>query len=238
MKEIWRKKSIQELQQEAGTDIGLKRVLSATDLVAIGIGAIVGAGIFVLTGQAAANYAGPAIVFSFIFAAIACGLAGLCYAELASMIPISGSAYTYAYATLGQMFAWFIGWDLLIEYSIGAAAVAVGWSGYFVSFLNQMGIHITPQLTAPFGTQLVYLPTELLDKLRLPEPAGWYQLSSYAEVLKRAGISPAHLHLATALFNLPAFLVVSALTILLVKGIRESTVVNVPIGEWEKIPRL
>ena len=226
MKEIWRKKSIQELQQEAGTDVGLKRVSSATDLVAIGIGAIVGAGIFVLTGQAAANYAGPAIVFSFIFAAIACALAGLCYAEFASMIPVSGSAYTYAYATLGQVFAWFIGWDLLIEYSIGAAAVAVGWSGYLVSFLNQMGIHIPPQLTAPLGTQLVYLSTELLDKLRLPEPAGWYQLSSYAEALKQAGISPADLHLATALFNLPAFLVVSALTALLVKGIRESTVVN------------
>jgi len=152
MNEVWRKKSIQELQQEAGTDVGLKRVLSATDLVAIGIGAIVGAGIFVLTGQAAANYAGPAIVFSFIFAAIACALAGLCYAEFASMIPISGSAYTYAYATLGQVFAWFIVWDLLIEYSIGAAAVAVGWSGYLVSLLNQIGIHIPPQLTAPLGT--------------------------------------------------------------------------------------
>ncbi len=226
MKEFWRKKSIQELQQEAGTDVGLKRVLSAWDLVAIGIGAIVGAGIFVLTGQAAANYAGPAIVVSFIFAATACALAGLCYAEFASMIPISGSAYTYAYATLGQLFAWFIGWDLLIEYSIGAAAVAVGWSGYLVSLLNQMGVHIPPQLTAPLGTQLVYLPVELLEKLRIPEPAGWYQLSSYAEALKQAGIVPAHLYTVTALFNLPAFLIVSILTALLVKGIRESTFVN------------
>ena len=226
MNEVWRKKSIQELQQEAGTDVGLKRVLNATDLVAIGIGAIVGAGIFVLTGQAAANYAGPAIVFSFIFAAIACALAGLCYAEFASMIPISGSAYTYAYASLGQVFAWFIGWDLLIEYSIGAAAVAVGWSGYLVSLLNQLGVHIPPQLTAPLGTQLVYLPTELLAKLQIPEPAGWYQLSSYAEALTQAGISPTQLQLTTALFNLPAFLVVSLLTALLVKGIRESTFVN------------
>ncbi len=226
MNEVWRKKSIQELQQEAGADIGLKRVLSATDLVAIGIGAIVGAGIFVLTGQAAANYAGPAIVFSFIFAALVCTLAGLCYAEFASMIPVSGSAYTYAYATLGQLFAWLIGWDLLIEYSIGAAAVAVGWSGYLVSLLNQIGIHLPPQLTAPLGTQLVYLPMELLKKLQLSEPVGWYQLSSYAEILKQGGISPEHLHLATAVFNLPAFFVVSILTALLVKGIRESAVVN------------
>jgi basic amino acid/polyamine antiporter, APA family len=194
--------------------------------VAIGIGAIVGAGIFVLTGQAAANYAGPAIVFSFIFAALACTLAGLCYAEFASMIPVSGSAYTYAYATLGQLFAWFIGWDLVIEYSIGAAAVAVGWSGYLVSLLNQIGIHLPPQLTAPFGTQLVYLSAELIEKLRLSEPAGWYQLSQYADMLKKVGVSPEHLRLVTALFNLPAFLVVSVLTALLIKGIRESSVFN------------
>lgn len=226
MDEVWIKKSIQELQKEAGADVGLKRVLSAVDLVAIGIGAIVGAGIFVLTGQAAATYAGPAIVFSFIFAAVACAFAGLCYAEFASMIPISGSAYTYAYVTLGQLFAWFIGWDLLIEYSIGAATVAVGWSGYLVSLLNQIGIHLPPQITAPFGTQLVYLSGDLIEKLRLSEPAGWYPLISYAEPLRQVGISPEQLRLARALFNFPAFLIVSLLTALLVKGIRESSVFN------------
>jgi basic amino acid/polyamine antiporter, APA family len=226
MEKLWIKKSVQQLQQEAGTDVGLKRVLSAIDLVAIGIGAIVGAGIFVLTGQAAADYAGPAVVLSFVFAGAACGPAGLCYAEFASMIPIAGSAYTYAYATLGQIFAWFIGWDLLIEYAIGSSAVAVGWSGYLVSLLDQIGIHIPPQFTAPLGTPLVYLSRNLIEKLRISEPSGWYQLSSYAAALKHAGITLEQAHQTTALFNLPAFLIVSLLTVLLVKGIRESAFFN------------
>ena len=120
----------------------LKRVLGPWGLISLGIGVIIGAGIFVLSGQAAANYAGPAIVLSFILSAIGCALAGLCYAEFASMIPISGSAYTYAYATLGEFIAWIIGWDLVLEYLFGASTVAVGWSGYVVSFLKDFNINI------------------------------------------------------------------------------------------------
>lgn len=226
MDNLWRKKSVKDLQAEARADSGLKKALGAVDLAAIGIGAIIGAGIFVLTGQAAANYAGPAIVFSFVLAAVASALAALCYAEFASMIPIAGSAYTYSYATLGEFVAWFIGWDLLVEYSIGAAAVAVGWSGYAVSFLNQMGIHFPPQLAAPAGTQLVFLSDELIRTMQISAPAGWHQLSSYSEALQRAGISLAHLDQATAVFNLPAFVIVALLTALLVKGIRESAIFN------------
>ncbi|MHB8138372.1 MAG: amino acid permease [Smithellaceae bacterium] len=120
----------------------LKRVLGPWGLISLGIGVIIGAGIFVLSGQAAATYAGPAIILSFIISAVGCGLAGLCYAEFASMIPISGSAYTYAYATLGEFLAWIIGWDLVLEYLFGASTVAVGWSGYMVSFLKDFDILI------------------------------------------------------------------------------------------------
>ena len=126
---------------------GLKRALRAVDLVMLGVGGIIGAGIFVLTGHAAAAYAGPAIVISMIGAAIACGFAGLCYAEMASMIPLAGSAYTYSYATLGELIAWIIGWDLVLEYALGASTVAVGWSGYMVSFLSDFGIVIPPRWT-------------------------------------------------------------------------------------------
>jgi APA family basic amino acid/polyamine antiporter len=138
----------QLLKQAADTEHGLKRALSAVDLTMLGVGAIIGAGIFVLTGQAAAKHAGPAIVISFVLAAIACVFAGLCYAEMASMIPIAGSAYTYSYATMGEFLAWIIGWDLILEYSLGAATVSVGWSGYVVSFLKDFGIEIPPQFTA------------------------------------------------------------------------------------------
>src|SRR5664279_3719674 len=110
----------------------LKRSLSAMNLITLGIGAIIGAGIFVLTGQAAAKHAGPAVALSFVLAGIVCAFAGLCYAEFASIIPIAGSAYTYGYATLGEFVAWIIGWDLVLEYAFGAATVASGWSGYFV----------------------------------------------------------------------------------------------------------
>ncbi|HST77750.1 MAG TPA: amino acid permease, partial [Verrucomicrobiae bacterium] len=122
--------SIRAEASEAGEHT-LKRALGPLNLVSLGIGAIIGAGIFVLTGQAAADNAGPAIVLSFVLAGIACAFAGLCYAEFASLIPIAGSAYTYGYATLGEIFAWIIGWDLVLEYAFGAATVASGWAGYF-----------------------------------------------------------------------------------------------------------
>jgi basic amino acid/polyamine antiporter, APA family len=120
--------------------VPLKRTLTAINLVALGIGAIIGAGIFVLTGNAAAENAGAAISLSFVLGGIACGFAGLCYAEMASSVPVAGSAYTYAYATLGEIVAWIIGWDLILEYSLGATTVAIGWSGYVVSFLQDLGI--------------------------------------------------------------------------------------------------
>ena len=152
---LWSKKSIALLQAEASGETHeatLKRALSATNLVLLGIGAIIGAGIFVLTGTAAANYAGPAIVLSFILAGTGCLFAGLCYAEFASMIPIAGSAYTYSYATLGEFIAWIIGWDLVLEYLFGAATVSVGWSGYFVSFMRGIGITMPMEWTqAPFA---------------------------------------------------------------------------------------
>ncbi|MBA3557878.1 MAG: amino acid permease [Gemmatimonadaceae bacterium] len=141
---LWSKKSISSLQAEASHEGegSLRRSLGAVNLTFLGIGAIIGAGIFVLTGNAAATYAGPAVVLSMVLAGIACGFAGLCYAEFASMIPIAGSAYTYGYATLGEFFAWIIGWDLMLEYLFGAATVAVGWSGYFGAFMEQMGINL------------------------------------------------------------------------------------------------
>ena len=135
-------KSIAVLQQEANAEGAgtLKRALSATNLTLLGIGAIIGAGIFVLTGQAAAQYAGPSVSLGFVVAGFGCLFAGLCYAEFASMIPIAGSAYTYAYATMGEFVAWVIGWDLILEYLFGAATVAVGWSGYFGALLKDFGI--------------------------------------------------------------------------------------------------
>ncbi|HPI79713.1 MAG TPA: amino acid permease [Cyclobacteriaceae bacterium] len=129
-------------------DSTLKRTLSRTNLIALGIGAVIGAGIFVLTGQAAAQYAGPAVAISFIVSALACAFAGLCYAEFAAMIPIAGSAYTYAYATMGRIVAWIIGWALILEYLFSGATVAVGWSGYMVNFLASFGIEIPAALSS------------------------------------------------------------------------------------------
>jgi basic amino acid/polyamine antiporter, APA family len=149
MNPLFATKSIKMLMTETTDEKNsLRRTLSRWNLISLGIGAIIGAGIFVLTGQAAASYAGPAVVISFVVAAFACGFAGLCYAEFASMIPIAGSAYTYAYATLGEFIAWIIGWDLILEYLFGASTVAVGWSGYVVSFLADYGIHIPTSLSS------------------------------------------------------------------------------------------
>ena len=128
-------KSVDKLRADAEFAYGLKRTLTALDLVLLGIGAIIGTGIFVLTGRAAAANAGPAVALSFTVAGIASAFAGLCYSEMASMIPIAGSAYTYSYATMGELVAWIIGWDLILEYLVGAATVSVGWSGYVVAFV-------------------------------------------------------------------------------------------------------
>lgn len=150
------KKPITEIIAESNSG-HLKRTLGPWNLISLGIGAIIGAGIFVMSGTAAAQHAGPAIVLSFILAGMACGFTGLCYAELASVLPVSGSAYTYSYATLGEIFAWIMGWLLILEYGVSAATVAVGWSGYVQSFLADFGIHIPPMLSAAYGT-VVKLP--------------------------------------------------------------------------------
>jgi APA family basic amino acid/polyamine antiporter len=142
------KKSVAAIQADSEKG-GLKRTLSAANLVSLGIGCIIGAGIFVMTGQAAAQYAGPAITISFVIAGLCCAFAGLCYAELASMLPVSGSAYSYSYASLGELVAWVMGWLLLLEYGVAASTVAVGWSGYVVSFLGNFGVVIPPALTTP-----------------------------------------------------------------------------------------
>jgi basic amino acid/polyamine antiporter, APA family len=149
MANLWTRKSTADLLTEAaqGDEDGgevrtLKRTLSALNLVALGVGGIIGAGIFVLTGHAAAANAGPAVALSFLLGAVACAFAGLCYAEMSSTVPISGSAYTYAYATLGELIAWIIGWDLILEYAVGATTVAIGWSGYVVSLARDLGIDL------------------------------------------------------------------------------------------------
>src|SRR5271163_3471450 len=203
MANIWARKSIAALMAEAEEPevqaltthdgVPLKRTLSAINLVALGIGAIIGAGIFVLTGHAAAANAGPAITLSFVFGAVACAFAGLCYAEMASTVPIAGSAYTYAYATLGELIAWIIGWDLILEYALGAVTVAIGWSGYVVSFLKNVGIAVPAAFA---GSPFSY---DAADRV-------W--------------------HTTGAIINLPAMVVIAAISALLIVGIRESARAN------------
>jgi APA family basic amino acid/polyamine antiporter len=229
MSQLFQTKSITDLQKEAtDSEHGLKRALTATNLVTLGIGAIIGAGIFVLTGQAAANYAGPAIVLSFLLAGFACALAGLCYAEMASMIPIAGSAYTYAYATMGEFVAWIIGWDLILEYSFAASTVAVGWSGYFVSLLDQIGIVIPPEFRAGFtlapGGGL--FDWERITLLQLASGEWVASTPQLLAELGRKGIEIASLPMAKGLLNVPAIFIIAVITTILVIGIKESANVN------------
>ncbi len=208
---LLRIKPMSMLTQEAGEqgEHTLKRSLGAVNLVTLGIGAVIGAGIFVLTGQAAALYAGPAVALSFVLAGVTCAFAGLCYSEFASIIPIAGSAYTYGYATLGELVAWIIGWDLVLEYAFGASTVASGWSDYFNSLLQQFGIYIAPQLTASTGTHLVFYQHQWMPLMSLPP-----------------GVSDAGLPHVTAAFNLIAMAIVMVITVILVIGIKESANFN------------
>lgn len=176
-------------------EVSLKRTLTARHLILLGMGAVIGAGIFVITGQAAANHAGPAIMLSFVLAGIACAFAGLCYAEFSAMLPVSGSAYSYTYATLGEGLAWFIGWCLVLEYLFASSSVAVGWSAYLVSFL-------TSTLGLPFPAQLAEAPLAWKD--------GAFSASG-------------------AVINLPAVLIVAAITALCYRGITQSSFVNAVI---------
>ncbi|MEZ5305960.1 MAG: amino acid permease [Pyrinomonadaceae bacterium] len=216
----------------------LKRSLGAMSLTALGVGAIIGTGIFVLTGQAAAKHAGPAVILSMVLAGVVSLFAALCYSEFASSVPIAGSAYTYGYATLGEFIAWIIGWDLILEYAFGAATVAVGWSGYVVSLLSDFGIQFPIQLSAAPGTQFVNLSadaakvlsqTKVADNL-LTAHTGWNLLNdNFIEGIKSSGMNLASMETSTAIFNLPAFLIAIAVTILLVKGIKESANFNTVI---------
>ena len=190
----------------------LKRALGPINLVTLGIGAIIGAGIFVLTGAAAAQYAGPAIILSYVLAGVGCAFAGLCYAEFASMIPIAGSAYTYGYATLGEIFAWIIGWDLILEYAFGAATVASGWSSTLVAFLQDYGINLPPQICDVPGAKWA-----MVEARWFPETA-----------LSGDQLAHATQHVTTS-FNLVAFLAILAVTMILIIGIKESANFNTTI---------
>src|ERR1700747_2874221 len=189
---VFRRKSVTQLQADALTDQRLKRALGATNLTALGIGAIIGTGIFVLTGTVAAQNAGPAVILSFVLSGVASIFAALCYSEFASLVPMAGSAYTYGYATLGELFAWIIGWDLVLEYALGAVTVAIGCSGYVCSFLKDIGITVPCTLSAARG-----LAVQCADGTT-----------------------------ATAIFNLPAVIIIAIVTTLLVIGIKESANVN------------
>jgi len=165
IKDLFIKKTLAQLDEEANSNKhGLKRHLGLMNLTLLGIGSVIGAGIFVLTGTAAQMHAGPAIILSFILSAFGCLLAGLCYAEFAAMIPLSGSAYTYSYATMGELMAWIIGWDLVLEYLFSTATVAVGWSGYMLSFLADFGI---------------YLPTSMAQSPFEYDQAGWHVTGAF-----------------------------------------------------------
>jgi len=218
-------KPLDMLMQEASEtgEHSLKRALGPVNLITLGIGAIIGAGIFVLTGSAAAQYAGPAIVLSFILAGSGCVFAGLCYSEFASLIPIAGSAYTYGYATLGEIFAWIIGWDLILEYAFGAATVASGWSGYFVSFLQDFGIRIPPQLTA---TPYTHVGHQWVPNILVQYQGRWELLTTMGPLLKQNGVDPSTLPQVTGVFNLVAFLIIGVITTILVIGIKESADFN------------
>ena len=192
------RKTVEQVQRETQTS-ELKRTLGPWNLVFLGIGCIIGAGIFVRTGSAAALHAGPAVLLSFLIAGLVCAFAGLCYAELSSTLPVSGSAYTYSYATVGEFCAWIMGALLLLEYGLAASVVAVGWGGYMVSLLGDFGLVIPPELTGPYGHAI---------------------MKDGAEVLGANGMA------LTSVFNLPAFLICMAITALLVIGVSESAKVN------------
>jgi APA family basic amino acid/polyamine antiporter len=216
MSRLFATKPLDQLLAESRSEgsHSLVRTLGPYNLISLGIGAIIGAGIFVLTGTAAAQFAGPSIVLSFILVGIGCAFCGLCYAEFAAMIPISGSAYTYGYATLGEIFAWIIGWDLVLEYAFGAATVASGWSGTLVSLLQDFGVNLPPQIIGTPGSEFVFFQGR------------WTPPATILPAINAAGISLESLPHATAVFNLPAFISILIVTAILVIGVKESARFN------------
>jgi len=249
-----RRKAISDIMAEAeGQGTGLKRVLGPGNLVLLGIGAIIGAGIFATVGTAAVGDAarpgaGPALIISFVLTGVACGFAALCYAEFASMVPISGSAYTYAYTTLGELVAWIIGWDLIIEYAVGNIAVAISWSGYFDQMMKGLGFHIPAWLTIDYRTAFqgehVWRVVEMLksgvsidsitEYFAAVEKVRGFLTDKADFATIQAGVAKAHAAVTNAphvggipiIFNLPAVLIVLAITAVLVVGIRESAAFN------------
>jgi basic amino acid/polyamine antiporter, APA family len=217
---LFARKSVDQLQAEAGSGSGLKRVLGRWDLTALGIGAVIGAGIFASTGSAIAGGAshvgaGPAIMISFLITAVACGFAALCYAEFAAMIPVSGSAYTYAYAALGELIAWIIGWDLIIEYAIGNVAVAISWSGHFHELLRMIGMELPAWLATDYRTA-----HQAADAIA----AGGADAAT--QYLGSAVATAPHVFGLPLIVNLPAVAIVALITAVLVYGIRESATSN------------
>ncbi len=200
MKKLFAKKALRDLAEESNHH-HFKRVLGPFSLTALGIGAVIGAGIFVLTGLAAKEFAGPGLILSFVLSGLACIFVALCYAEFVSMVPLAGSAYTYSYAAMGEIFAWIIGWDLVLEYSLASSLVAVGWSHYFVKLLEIFGLHIPPWLTNDYWT-----------------------LSHQAQNLFTQSVP--FIYGIPIVFNLPAALIIVAITAILVIGIKESARFN------------
>lgn len=227
MSNLWVKKPLSQLLQTASdSETGLKRTLGAVNLVALGIGAIIGAGLFVRTAAAAAEAAGPAVTLSFVVAAIGCAFAGLCYAEFAAMIPIAGSAYTYAYATMGELFAWIIGWALVMEYALGAATVSIAWSEYLNNLLG--GAIPYAWCHSPFehvntvaGAALSQFPAELTAGAK-----NGILLLSDATLTSLPANLQALVQTNSGIVNAPALLILLLLTMLLIKGTQESAFVN------------
>ena len=216
MPNLLAKKPIEDIMAEAGEtgERSLRRTLGPTNLITLGIGAIIGTGIFVLTGPVAATAAGPAIVLSFIIAGIGCAFAGLCYAELAALLPVAGSSYSYTYAMLGEIVAWVIGWALVLEYAFGAATVAVGWSGYVSSFLQDLGIHIPPSVSYAPGTKVVFYEGRWAPLMTLMGKVH-HDISALPTVTSR--------------YDLMALVGILIMTAVLVKGIKESANLNTVI---------
>src|SRR5579859_1413001 len=206
MKQLFARKSLKVLLDEMAGDHRLRRALGPVTLTALGIGAVIGAGIFVATGEAANHTAGPALMLSYVVAGVTCIFAALCYAEFASMAPVAGSAYTYAYTTMGELFAWIIGWDLILEYAVGAATVANGWSSYFQAVLAKFNCYLPHALCGP---PYVY------DKEK-----GEFVVNTMSHVVNGQTVT------GTGQVNLLAILIVAVVTAFLVKGIRESAGFN------------
>jgi len=210
------RKSIQDCERDIRERGGLSRSLTKWHLTALGVGATIGAGIFATTGtaivgDAARPGAGPAIVLSFLLTAVACGFAALCYAEFAAMVPIAGSAYTYAYASLGEFVAWIIGWDLIVEYAVGNIGVAIGWSGYFRELISHFGVQMPAWLSTDYRTAH---DAAAAVAAGATDPTSTYLASALATAPQILGIP--------FIANLPAFLVVAVITVILVRGVRES----------------